>query len=86
MLLLPLLPSLNICQLKTFLYLNFLILQSSNTTVGQNHVLKCSLFNNSKGQCMVISAFDMLRNTAIDMYKILVFLKELLKMRELLET
>jgi len=86
MLLLPLLPSLNICQLKTFLYLNFLILQSSNTTVGQNHVLKCSLFNNSKGQCMVISAFVMFRNTEIDMYKILVFLKELFKMRHLLET
>jgi len=35
---------------------------------------------------MVISAFVMFRNTEIDMYKILVFLKELFKMRELLET
>jgi len=35
---------------------------------------------------MVISAFVMFRNTEIDMYKILVFLKELFKMRKLLET
>jgi len=33
---------------------------------------------------MVISAFVMFRNTEIDMYKILVFLKELFKMKELL--
>jgi len=86
MLLLPLLPTLNICQLKIFLYLNPLNLYSGNTTEGQNNVLKCPLFNNSKGQCMVSSAFVMFRNTEIDMYKILVFLKELFKMKELLET
>jgi len=35
---------------------------------------------------MVISAFVMFRSTEIDMYKMLVSLKELSKMRELLET